>query len=59
MATITANININNLPEITESGYEVVTNDWGNLWHYGFFTDKEKALEAVDESDSRFMVKIG
>lgn len=57
--TINADININNLPEITESGFEVVTNDYGTLWHYGFYTNKARAIEAVEESDNRFMVKIG
>ncbi len=56
--TINANININNLPEIKGSGYEVVINDLGSLWHYGFYTDVTRAVEAVEESDNRFMVVI-
>jgi hypothetical protein len=55
---ITANIEINNLPEIREGGYEVVINDLGSLWHYGFYTKKDRAIEAVEESDNRFMVEI-
>lgn len=58
MATINVDININNLPDITGSGYEVVINDLGSLWHYGFYTKKDRAIEAVEESDNRFMVEI-
>lgn len=56
--TINADITINNLPEITESGFEVVTNDYGNLWHYGFYTSRDKAIQAVEESEDRFMVEV-
>ena len=56
--TITANIEINNLPEIREGGYEVVINDLGSLWHYGFYPNKDRAIEAVEESDNRFMVEV-
>ena len=56
---ITAEIEINNLPELDRKGYEVVTNDGGMLWHYGFYVDAERAKAAVEEHTDRFMIQIG
>ena len=55
---VNALLDINNMPEVDGSGYEVVTNDEGTLWHYGFFTEIEKAQQAVSEHPERFMVTI-
>ena len=57
--TITAEIEINNLPELDRKGYEVVTNDGGTLWHYGFYVDADRAKAAVEEHTDRFMIQIG
>lgn len=57
--TIAAEININNLPELDRKGYEVVTNDGGTLWHYGFYVDADRAKAAVEEHTDRFMIQIG
>lgn len=52
-------IDINNMPEVDGTGYEVVTNDEGTLWHYGFFTEIEEAQTAIQENpEYRFMVTI-
>ena len=56
---INATINIKNLPVINRKGYEVVTNDGGTLWHYGFYVDAERAKAAVEEHTDRFMIQIG
>lgn len=58
MSYLAGTLDINNLPDIEEHGYEVVTNDEGTLWHYGFFTDEARAQEAVDEHADRFMVEV-
>lgn len=55
--TVLAKIKINNCPELI-GGYEVVTNDEGNLWHYGLYESKDKAEYAVNENESRFMIEV-
>ena len=56
---VNALLDINNIPEIDGQGYEVVTNVEGTLWHYGFFTEIERAQTAIQENpEYRFMVTI-
>lgn len=57
--TITADIDIQNLPLNLRNGWMVVVNDKGTLWHYGTYDDLDKAKKAVQEHEDRFLIKIG
>lgn len=55
--TVLAKIKINNCPEISE-GFEVVTNDYGSLWHYGNYPKEEDAERVAAESEDRFVIEV-
>jgi hypothetical protein len=57
--TITANIDIQGLPSNHRNGWMVVVNDNGTLWSYGIYDDLDKAEQAVQEHEDRFLIKIG
>lgn len=57
--TITANIDVHNVPHSINSGYMVLTLDEGRIWFYGLFNDEYRAQAAVDERpEYRFMVEV-
>lgn len=56
---IKVKMNIKGCPTQLLKGFEVVTNDNGELWHYGLYADELSAQAAVDECpECRFMVEV-
>lgn len=53
----TVKINIENIPE-GKTGYEVVTLDGGQLWHYGMYDNWMDACKAASGYEERFIVEV-